>query len=78
MGEKYRWYPVEEKPHPDKAGIYTCTLNDGKIYEISGCFWGNGWAWNFNRNLINQFDIRGHGEPKVVAWFPIPEPYIPQ
>lgn len=77
MSKDYRWYPVSEKPFPDKQGVYKCTLNDGEVYSIfCGCY-ANGWSWDINRNIKIRFDIKDKGKPEVVAWFPNPEPYKP-
>ena len=74
--EEYRWYPVEEKEHPNKQGIYKCTLNDGNVYNIRLSHYANGWFWEIEREIKIHFQVWELGEPKVIAWFPNPKPYI--
>lgn len=75
MTEKFRWIPTTEEKNPSQSGVYKCTLNDGKVYDIFGTFFANGWFWQFGRDLEIKFQVRLGTKPKVVAWFPNPEPY---
>lgn len=76
MDKELRWIPIEEQRNPSKSGTYKCTLNNGKVYDIFGTFFANGWFWQFERELEIKFQAEGIN-PKVIAWFPNlnPEPY---
>ena len=74
--QEYKWVSVKDKPHPNKDGAYKCTLNDGKVHDVFGMFYANGWFWEFNKSLEIEFEVSGLNKPRVVAWFPNLEPYL--
>lgn len=75
--KQYKWIPIEEKEHPSIKGTYKCTLNDGNVYDVFGTYFANGWFWEFERKLEIKFQVELGTKPKVIAWFPNPDPYIP-
>lgn len=74
MTEEFRWIPTKEK-NPSQSGVYKCTLNDGKVHDVFGASFANGWFWEFGRELEIKFRVELGIKPNVIAWFPNPEPY---
>lgn len=71
----YEWIPTSEQPFPEKEGIYRCTLQDGNIHNAKYSVYGNGSFWEFSRKTECEFRAEGLEKPRVIAWFPNPEPY---
>lgn len=76
--EQHTWVPVERQAIPDEPGrYYSVVLQDGKTYEVYLGHYANGIFWEFSEELKRRMSILGYGKPKVVAWHPAEDPYIP-
>jgi hypothetical protein len=76
--EHHTWVPVEKQEMPDEpAQYYSVILQDGKVYEAHLGRYANGTFWEFSDAVKRRMSVLGYGKPKVMAWHPVEDPYLP-
>ena len=71
---KAKWIPVSERL-PKSHGTYLVSRYFENVILTDACYFDGGHIWH-NDNRINHG--RDYVTDKIVAWMPLPEPYVPQ
>lgn len=78
MEEYKEWTPVEDGL-PTTKGLYMISV-DPRYLPPSGVELVDIWGWDGNNWLIDNFvdgyDVVDQNEYPVIAWMPLPKPYL--